>query len=317
MKKKLLFFVNPKSGHGSKGFDLMGILEKFSMADYRVEMHPTRFAGDLKQTLAQEGSGYDMVVASGGDGTLNEASSGLMAIAPDRRPVLGYIPKGTVNDVSYNLGLSKDPLKAAEDIVTGVPFTMDVGRFNENWFNYVAAFGLFTDVSYRTSQNNKRILGRLAYLLDGVKSLKDIRGIRVKLTVDGETREEEVLLGLVTSTLSVGGFHLMDAENVALNDGLFEVLLVRKMGSMKTLKNVIAALRKRDFSGESFFFCKTGHVKFAFDTPVDWTLDGEYGGTVSEAVIDNCHDAVTIQVPANPVENRAASMDEEQLTKTN
>jgi len=295
--KRALFFVNPNAGQGTGGFNMMAILREFARGDWRVEVCLTKGPGDLTEVIAKEGANYDLIVASGGDGTLNETTSGLMQLPEGSRPPIGYIPRGTVNDVCHTLGLSKTPALAARDIVDGIPFQMDVGSFNDRWFNYVAGFGLFTDVAYRTPQEDKKALGRLAYLLDGVKSLSDIRPVKVKMETNGQVYEENVLLGLVTSTTSVGGFRMPSELNVHLNDGLFEVILVKHIDSLTRLKDLANALRLRDFSGEGLVFLKTDHVEFTFDSPVDWTLDGEFGGSVTTAVVDNHPSAVQIQVP--------------------
>lgn len=295
--KKMLFVINPNAGQGTAGFPLMAVLQEFSAAGYRVEVYPTKGPGEVTKLIAKDGAQYDIIVSSGGDGTLNETTAGLMALPREMRPALGYIPRGTVNDVSRNLGLSRAPKQAAKDILEGKPFAMDVGSCNDRWFNYVAAFGIFTDVSYRTPQEEKQLLGRTAYLLDGVKRLSDIRTTKVKLVVEGEERQEEVLAGLVTSTTSVGGFRMATEETVDLSDGLFEVLLVRNLDSLQKLQNAAAGLLKRDFSGDSFYFCKASRVEFIFEEPVDWTVDGEHAGALERAVIENHCRAITIQVP--------------------
>ena len=295
--KNLLFFINPNAGQGDIRECLMDVAQEFAAAGYRITLHPTQGPGDLTDVIAREGANYDIIVSTGGDGTLNETTAGLMALPEDKRPVIGYIPGGTVNDVATTLGLSKVPRKAAKEITTGSPYAIDVGSLGDRWFNYVAAFGVFTDVSYRTPQEEKRLLGRLAYLLDGTKSLADIHPIDVEITVNGETRQERVMLGLVTSTTSVGGFSVKGVSDVRLNDGLFEVLLVREIRTAKALSNVVAALLKRDFSGEEFFFTKASRVEFRFPEATGWTVDGEFGGSLTHAVIENHPRAVSILVP--------------------
>lgn len=295
--KKLLFFINPNAGHCEIRDNLMDVAQQFAAAGYRITLHPTQAPGEMTEVIAREGDRYDVVVSAGGDGTLNETTAGLMRLPREKRPVVGYIPGGTVNDVARTLGLSRTAKKAASDIVSGEPCAIDVGSLNDRWFNYVAAFGAFTDVAYRTSQEDKRMLGRLAYLLDGGKALTEIRPVDVEITVGGETRRESVLIGLVTSTTSVGGFSMKNMGDIQLDDGLFEVLLVRNVQTAKSLSNVVTGLLKRDFSAEEFFFTKANHVEFRFDTPTDWTVDGEFGGSVTEAVVDNHHKAVSILIP--------------------
>lgn len=298
--KRALFFVNPNAGQGANGLNLLEILKEFSRKDWRVEICLTKGPGDLTKVLREEGENFDLVVASGGDGTLNETTAGIMGIPEDRRPPVGYIPRGTVNDVSHNLGLSRVPAQAAKDIVDGVPFPMDVGSFNDRWFNYVAGFGLFTDVAYRTPQEEKKVLGRLAYLLDGVKSLSEIHPISVTMELDGEMVKEQVILGLVTSTMSIGGFRVPNEMDVQLNDGLFEVLLVKHSPTLQGIKDIVSALQKRDFSGDGFIFRKAKKVDFSFPEATDWTLDGEFGGSLKSAHIENHHSGLTIMIPQEP-----------------
>lgn len=206
MQKKLLFFVNPRAGHSEIRGSLMQVIQIFTAGGYEVTVHPTSAPRDLTRQIEKRAADFDLIVCTGGDGTLNEAVSGLMQLPPADRPPLGYIPGGTVNDVARTLGLSMDPILAAQDIVTGREFPIDVGAFGENrWFVYVAAFGLFTGVSYQTPQEDKQVLGRLAYFLHGVKALGEVKPIHARVEFDAQALELDVLDGLVCSTTSVGG----------------------------------------------------------------------------------------------------------------
>ncbi len=295
MGKKLLFFVNPKAGHGDIRSVLLEILQIFTQGGFDVTVHPTSGPREITQVISQVGEDYDMVVSIGGDGTLNETVSGLMTL--NHPPLLGYIPGGTVNDVAATLSLPKNPLEAAKTIVTGREFVMDIGAFNDRWFTYVAAFGAFTDVSYATPQPDKRILGRLAYLLQGVNRLADIRPIHVRMWIDGQMIEDDVLFGMVASTTSVGGFRFKEDLAVSLNDGLSEVVLVRNIETLDEFNRVATALLKQDLRSPYFYVYKTDRVRFQFEKPVAWTLDGESGGEVKAAEIRNCHNSLRIVVP--------------------
>ena len=196
MRRKLLFLVNPKAGQQELRTHLLEMIDIFTAGGYDVTVHTTQGPGELTTWLRTYGSAYDLAVCAGGDGTLNEAVSGLMEM--EEPPVLGYIPGGTVNDVAHSLNLSRDPVQAARDIVAGEPVDIDVGRFcGEKWFTYVAGFGAFTDVPYETPQADKRALGRLAYLLKGAQSLVGIKPIPMRMYVEDKVIEEDVLLGLV------------------------------------------------------------------------------------------------------------------------
>ena len=207
-----------------------------------------------------------------------------MQLPLTERPPLGYIPGGTVNDVARTLGLSMDPILAAQDIVTGREFPIDVGAFGENrWFVYVAAFGLFTGLSYQTPQEDKQVLGRLAYFLHGVKALGEVKPIRARVEFDAQALELDVLDGLVCSTTSVGGVLALDSLGISLNDGQSELLLVRDIKNLIDFNNVSTALLKSDFrENENIVSKKVRRVKFLFDSPVDWTLDGEYAAGSEE-----------------------------------
>lgn len=299
MQKKLLFFVNPRAGHSEIRGTLMQVLQIFTAGGYEVTVHPTSAPRDLTRQLAARGTQYDLVVCTGGDGTLNEAVSGLMQLPAEKRPPIGYIPSGTVNDVARTLGLSMDTVQAAQDIVSGREFPLDVGSFGDSgWFVYVAAFGLFTGVPYQTPQENKQVLGRLAYFLNGVKALSDVRPIRAHVSYGEEELELELLDGLVCSTTSVGGILKLESLGISLNDGWSEMLLVRDIKNLAEFNSVGTALLKNDFrSNENLVSGKVQRVRFRFDEPVDWTLDGEYGGTVTDVEIVNHQRAVNIIVP--------------------
>ncbi len=294
---KLLFLVNPKAGQQELRLHLLEMIDVFTAAGFDVTVHATQGPGELTAWLKSHGSEYDLAVCAGGDGTLNEAVTGLMQM--ENAPMLGYIPGGTVNDVAYNLGLSHDPVQAARDIVNGTPTAIDVGKFGEDrWFAYVAGFGAFTDVPYETPQSDKRALGRLAYLLNGAKSLGGIKPIPVRVEMEDQVIEEEVLLGLVCSTISVGGFRTKTlAEKVRLDDGLSEIILVKNITALQDLAVIGTLLTKREFDPRFFHIFQTSRAKFTFPHEVKWTIDGEFGGALQEVEIQNFHQGLHILVP--------------------
>ncbi len=218
-------------------------------------------------------------------------------MALENPPVMGYLPSGTVNDMAFSLGLSMDPIEAAQAILVGQPMELDVGKFQERWFSYVAAFGALTDVPYTTKQTEKRIWGRMAYLFEGVKALTEISPIHVRVTSGDRVIEDDVLLGLVASTTSVGGFRTGNQFGVHLNDGLFEVVLVKNIKNLMDFQGVAAALMRRDFRNDYFYTFQTSNVEFQFQVPTPWTLDGEFGGTVTHCTVENYHNAIRIMTP--------------------
>lgn len=296
--KKMLFFVNPNAGHAEIRSALMEVLQIFSSGGYDVTVYPTAAPKDLTRKIVACGKEYDLLVCTGGDGTLNEAISGLMQLPEQTRPPLGYIPGGTVNDVASTLGLSKNPIEAARQIVSGREFALDIGSFgSDRWFTYVAAFGLFTDVAYETPQADKRVLGRLAYLLAGVRALNDVKPIPMRMCCNGQSVDCSVLDGLVCSTTSVGGFKPKADLGVSLDDGLAEVLLVRDFKNLIDFSNAAGCLLRGSFQNDYFIMRQTDHIRFEFDEPVPWTLDGEYGGDHKEVDIHINRRAVRILIP--------------------
>ena len=311
MRKKLLFFVNPNAGHAEIRTHLMEVIQIFTLGGYDVTVHPTSRAGEIPEVIAAVGAGYARIGAAGGDGTLNETVSGLMRL--DDPPPLGYLPGGTVNDVASTLGLPRNCLDAASVAVGGREVRIDLGSFNDRWFAYVAAFGAFTGVAYRTAQSDKRILGRMAYLLRGVQALGEIRPIHVRAVTADRVIEDDVILGIVGSTTSVGGFKAKRDLSISLTDGLSEVVLVRDIKNVIDLNNVAAAILKQDFtSSKDFYFLRAGRIDFYFDEDVPWTLDGEFGGSIRRAEIRNHRRALRILVPAG--DERPALADPEEST---
>lgn len=307
--KNLLFVFNPKSGKGQLAPDLMEILNIFAQANYQITVHPTQRTLDAYETIRDQAADYDMLVLSGGDGTLNECVRGMMAIEPARRPVIGYIPSGTVNDFAASRHISRKAVEAAHDIVSGRRFSCDIGSFQDSYFSYVAAFGAFTDVSYGTPQNMKNVLGHLAYLLEGAKRLPSLKSYHLTVETDDDSFEGDFILGMVANTTSVGGFHLKKLE-VSLTDGLCELLLVKASTNIKNLTNLLSAVALQDFSSENLVYLKTKRAKITFDKPTPWTLDGEYGGDHQVVEIENHQKALTFMIPANAGRKHASSATE-------
>lgn len=291
--KKVLFVINPRSGKGRISRHLMSILDLFSANGYRVETYITQKPLDAREKTAQAGRRADLIVCSGGDGTLNEVISGMMELK--KIPVLGYIPAGSTNDYASSLGLSRRMEKAARTVVEGKPFTADVGQFGEDrYFVYIAAFGAFTEVSYLTPQDKKNVLGHQAYMLEAVKSLTDIRGRWMKVEWEDGELEGEFLFGMVTNTISVGGFKGLVSRDVALNDGYFEVLLIRMPRNPVDLSNIVSYLFLKEEENELVYRFRAKRVTVRAKEEVDWVLDGEFGGARQEVEIVNLEKRIRI-----------------------
>ena len=292
--KKLLFVFNPFSGKALIRNCLLDIVDTMVKADYEVTIYPTQRAGDAKEKVQEYAPGYDLIVCSGGDGTLDETVSGIMNCG--KRVPLGYIPAGSTNDFATSIGIPKDMEAAAFDAVNGEPFPCDIGRFNDKNFVYVAAFGLFTEVSYKTSQEWKNVLGHAAYILEGIKSLHEIRAFLMQVEFNNCCIQDEFIYGMITNSTSVGGFTGMTGTNVQLDDGVFEVTLIKKPRNPIELNEIIASLVNLVDDTNMIYSFKTERVKFTAKQEIPWTLDGEYGGNHVEVEIENLKQAVDIQV---------------------
>lgn len=293
-KKKLLFVFNPHSGKGQIKNKLLGIVDTFVKGGYEVTIHPTQAPQEARRMVAKKAGKYDLVVCSGGDGTLDEVVSGMMRRS-ERKPI-GYIPAGSTNDFANSLKLPKDMLKAAKAAVSGKAVSCDVGNMNGKYFVYVAAFGAFTGVSYGTSQEWKNVLGHLAYILEGAKSLPAIRPYPMRVECNDEVIEGDFIFGMVTNSTSIGGFKKMTGPNVCLDDGLFEVTLIRNPKNPMELGEILGSLTTTREDKDLIYYSKAEHIRITSEEAVAWTMDGEYGGSYTEVVIQNEKQAIDIMV---------------------
>lgn len=298
--KKLLFIYNPNAGTGTLKPKLSEVLDIFVKGGYEVTVYPTQKPHDAFAKTISYGDGYDRVICSGGDGTLDEVVSGM--IRRENKVPVGYIPAGTTNDFASSLHIPKDMLEAADIAANGVPFPCDVGVFNDDYFVYIAAFGLFTDVSYETDQNMKNVLGHLAYILEGAKRIFDITSYHMKVTSGDEVIEDDFIYGMVTNSHSVGGFRNIVGQNVAYDDGEFEVTLIKMPKNVKELNEIIMALTVSQFKSEYMYCFRTSDITFESLDTVSWTLDGEFGGNHDVVHIRNEKKGVQIIVREDALE---------------
>ena len=294
--KRLLFIYNPHAGKELLKPKLSDIIDIFVKAGYEVVAYPTQSYRDAYRKVSEYDSDeYDLVVCSGGDGTIDEVVTGMMQ--RDKREPIGYIPTGTTNDFANSLHIPKGLLRAADNAVNGTLFPCDVGKFNDDIFVYIAAFGLFTDVSYQTKQEMKNVLGHLAYVLEGTKRLFNVTSYRIKVTHDGETLEDEFIFGMVTNSRSVGGFRNMIGKQVVFDDGLFEVTLIKTPKNPLALQEIVASLLIEQVDTKHMYSFKTGRITFESLEEIPWTLDGEFGGAHDEVTVENLNRQLRIMVP--------------------
>lgn len=293
-RKKLLFVFNPFSGKGQIKNRLMNILDLFVKNGYEVTVYPTQKPQDAVNLVAEEAGSYDLVVCSGGDGTLDEVVSGMMQRS--KRVPIGYIPSGSTNDFACSLKIPKNMDKAALVAVGGSPFACDIGSFNGEYFVYIAAFGLFTDVSYATRQDLKNRIGHLAYILEGVKRITSIQSFHLQISAGERQIEDEFIYGMITNSTSAGGFKNITGKNVRLDDGLFEVTLIKMPKNPIELNEIIGSVTNLIDDSELIYTFKTDSLTVKSLEKISWTLDGEYGGDHMEVAIHNKKRAVDIMV---------------------
>lgn len=291
--KKLLLILNPCSGKKKASHALADVVNVFNRGGYDVTVYITAARGDATKVVAQRAPEFDLVVCAGGDGTFNETISGLLAGGHDTP--IGYLPAGSTNDFASSLHLSKNLVEAARDIVEGTPRRLDVGRFNDRYFSYVASFGAFTRASYATSQNVKNALGHLAYILSGIKELAYIRSRRLRFTLDdGTVLEDEYIFGAISNSTSVAGILTLSEDLVDMNDGVFELLLVRKPENLLELNDCVLALTTQDYHTPMLTFTSARSVEIEAPEDMDWTLDGEREPGSAHCRAENLHDAIRI-----------------------
>lgn len=298
--KKLLLVINPRAGQRKANKVIPEIIRIFADAGYRCEIYVTAAAGDATQHVAGCAAEFDRIVCIGGDGTLNETIAGLMQAGVELP--IGYIPAGTTNDYASSLNLSADVLQAASDAVTGTVTQLDVGTFNGRFFTYTASCGAFTRASYSTPQSLKNSIGHLAYVLEGIKDLPSLRPFHLKVETEERVLEDDFLFCSVTNSMSVGGILKLDSEMVSLNDGRFEVMLVRSPSTALQLSTILHGLTTLDLPNEMVHFFSARNISVACDQPMEWTLDGERAEGAPVIEMHNLHSAVQIVIPGQEAE---------------
>ena len=290
--KKMLFVMNSYAGMRKANRYLADIIALFNRADYDVTTYMTAGPGDAIEVVERKAREMDVVVCCGGDGTFNETISGILRSGCDV-PV-GYIPAGSTNDFATSLKLSSNIMQAAADIVVGEPQRYDVGRFGNRYFSYVASFGAFTRASYSTPQSVKNALGHTAYLLEGISELSQIKKEHVRLELDGRVVEDDFLFGAISNSTSVAGILTLDPRKVDMQDGKFEVLLVRSPVDISEISECIRAVQKQEYNCSMITFCSAEKIRVYANPDMAWTLDGEKEEGHEMVEVENLHHAVQI-----------------------
>ncbi len=290
--KKLLFIVNPCAGQKKILRHLSDVISLFNQEGFEVTIYMTGHSGHGTEIAETRCRDFDLVVCAGGDGTLNEVITGVLHA--EARVPIGYIPCGSTNDFATTLKLPLNVVQAAKLIAQGTPVVHDVGKFGQRYFSYVASFGAFTRASYATSQNVKNALGHLAYWLEGIQELAQIRPIHARFEYDGKIVEDDFIFGAISNSTSVGGVLTLDPRQVDLQDGKFELLLVRSPKDRTELLELLRALREQKYRCSVMTFDSFSRLTVSQNNPTPWSLDGERAEGQAKVSVENLHHAISI-----------------------
>ena len=297
---KVLVILNPRAGKNSSRKSQDDVIRAFKDYGFEVTEKVTTCVGDATEIVKHNIEGHNLVACCGGDGTFNETMNGVIA-ANTQVPIM-YIPMGTTNDLANTIGVTNDINSQIELFLNGNINSYDVGKFNDRHFSYVASFGVGSDASYRTSQKWKNRLGYLAYLLDGFvfglpHQIKNLKPHHIVIETEDNVIDDNFYFGAVSNSNEVAGLFKFEKQGIKLNDGIFEVILVKKVRGVLDAFRLIKKIRDEDYDGVQVINFKAKEVKMHFDEDLPWTLDGEFGGKHTEVEIDLLHDRVNLVSP--------------------
>lgn len=295
-RKRALLIINPNAGKKRVRQHMFVILDELAQAGYSATVEFTQRHGhgiELAHTAQRDN--FDLVVCSGGDGTLNEVISGLLDSGSNIP--LAYIPAGSTNDFAATLGFSREIPIAAKDAVTGNAAYIDIGHFNHKYFSYVASFGIFTKASYTTDQNAKNLLGSAAYILEGIKDIASVHEHSMRIEVNGETISDTFIFGAVANTTSLGGVISIDPADVSLDDGRFEYLFVKKPNNISDVVKAMNAISSYNYKSDTLYFGSSDNIDIYTQSGMDWSLDGEYSFSGTHTKISVINKGIQMVIP--------------------
>ena len=295
MSKQVLLIVNPNAGKGKVQKRIPEIKVDLTKTGYNVDIINTQRRNPIKNIIKEYEKKIDSIICCGGDGTVNDLVNCVMEM--EKKPDISFIPLGTVNDFARTIGLFRKKYFKQEIFKKYTKKECDIGKFNNKYFNYVAAFGAFTPVSYVTSQKLKKCFGKVAYFIVAVKYFFKIRTYKINLNIDGERIEKECIYGSVSNSKSIGGFQWFRKRDIAIDDGKFEVLLINKPKNKIQYINIAFDILFKRYQSKNFFYRQGSKIQISSGKSLSWTIDGEFGGRAKEIEINNCKEAVTFIVP--------------------
>lgn len=297
MDIRVLAILNPTSGRGNIKNYIKEIRNNLEEQSMQVNIQLTKKEYNAKNIVMDYIEETDLILICGGDGTFNEAVSALMEL--DVKDIsIAYIPMGTTNDLARSLDMPIKDISVTQKLLESKAKVLDVGKFNNNqYFCYVAAFGVITDVAYKTSQKAKNKYGRLAYYMKAIKELIHIPTFKVRIEYDEEELEGEFIYGGITNSESIAGFKWFNREDIDLVDGKFEAIFIRKPKKISGYFRLLNDFRHKDYMvNRDFVYFKANKMTITTEKNVDWTIDGEFAGNMNVVNIENCHKAIELAI---------------------
>ncbi len=291
-RKKVLVLINPNSGKKNSKESVLDALNVFSANNYQMEIYLSQKPMDVTRYIEENGERFDVVAVFGGDGTLNEATNGLMKLK--HKPVISYFPTGTMNDFGTNFGLTNDMKQCANIACDGHIESFDVGKINSRYFNYVAGFGAFCNVSYETKQELKKQIGNLAYIIKAIHEIPNLHPYHVKMNLDGKVFEKDLMFGLIINGNRVAGFEMVEQADNTFKDGLFDIILVEHTPNLLELYNYPLGVLHPELNMKYVERYQAKSIIIESQEKLAWTLDGEEGEETLVARVENISQALQI-----------------------
>lgn len=291
-RKKVLVLINPNSGKKNSKESVLDALNVFSANNYQMEIYLSQKPMDVTRYIEENGERFDVVAVFGGDGTLNEATNGLMKLK--HKPVISYFPTGTMNDFGTNFGLTNDMKQCANIACDGHIESFDVGKINSRYFNYVSGFGAFCNVSYETKQELKKQIGNLAYIIKAIHEIPNLHPYHVKMNLDGKVFEKDLMFGLIINGNRVAGFEMVEQADNTFKDGLFDIILVEHTPNLLELYNYPLGVLHPELNMKYVERYQAKSIIIESQEKLAWTLDGEEGEETLVARVENISQALQI-----------------------
>ncbi len=316
MQKRARVIYNPTSGREALKRNLIDILAVFEEAGYETSAYATTPEPNSAQNEAKRASldGFDLIVAAGGDGTINEVVNGIAPL--EKRPKLAIIPAGTTNDFARALHIPReDPIEAAKVVLKGQTFNMDIGKAGEKYFMNIAGGGLLTELTYDVPSDLKTIFGYLAYLVRGAELLPRIKPIEMDLEYDDGEFKGKASMFLLAMTNSIGGLEQI-VPDAKLDDGKFTMIIVKTSNIIEIVQLLAKVLSGgRHINDPRIIYKKTSKlVANPVEDRMQINLDGEYGGDAPMTFID-LKQHIEMYANVDEMPKKSISFDAEKIEK--